>query len=333
MDWNEDGKKDLITGESHGYIRIFLNVNTDADPKFNGYSYLKEGAYPYVGGYIYSTPYVVDWNNDGKKDVLCGDGGGGVHLLLNEGTNAGPRFNKATPLTEGPQNDPIECSSHSSPVAADFNHDGKKDLLLGGYKGDIWFYENQGSDANPYFDRGVQLEAGGAAIDVGKYARIEVVDWNGDGTLDLISGFEDGLGHDGAVWLFEHVGPLWLDGNSISTGAGGAVKMTLDAGNSQAGRTYLIVGGMSGNSPGTPLPGGQAVLPVNWDAFTNLMLVSLNTPVFDNFTGQLDVKGQGLATLNAAPAPGALGIVMCYAYALSQPWDFASNGVRIEFTP
>jgi hypothetical protein len=40
-DWNHDGKKDLIIGEfeEKAKIRIFLNIGTDAKPKFSGKSF------------------------------------------------------------------------------------------------------------------------------------------------------------------------------------------------------------------------------------------------------------------------------------------------------
>jgi len=49
------------------------------------------------GGYLNvvdrSATMVIDWNNDGKKDLLVGDGYGYVWLYLNEGTNVDPSFN------------------------------------------------------------------------------------------------------------------------------------------------------------------------------------------------------------------------------------------------
>lgn len=37
-----DGKKDLIVGESNGKICYYENKNTDADPVFEGYTYLQD---------------------------------------------------------------------------------------------------------------------------------------------------------------------------------------------------------------------------------------------------------------------------------------------------
>ena len=36
VDWNNDGKKDLIVGSGDGKIRYYLNTNTDSDPVFSG---------------------------------------------------------------------------------------------------------------------------------------------------------------------------------------------------------------------------------------------------------------------------------------------------------
>jgi hypothetical protein len=48
-DWNQDGKKDLIIGEYEGYegkakFRVFLNIGTDANPKFSGKSFYGKDA-------------------------------------------------------------------------------------------------------------------------------------------------------------------------------------------------------------------------------------------------------------------------------------------------
>ncbi len=42
---------------------------------------------------------VVDWNEDGKLDLLVGSGQGGLYLLLNRGTRENPRFEGAERLT------------------------------------------------------------------------------------------------------------------------------------------------------------------------------------------------------------------------------------------
>ena len=48
------------------------------------------------------VPDAVDWNNDGKKDLLVGQfKDGGIHLYLNEGTDSKPVFGDFTLLAAG----------------------------------------------------------------------------------------------------------------------------------------------------------------------------------------------------------------------------------------
>ena len=128
MDWNGDSKKDLLTGEYNGNVRIYLNTGTDANPTFNGYTYLKLGASNYDAG-SYSVPWIIDWNNDGLLDVLCGNSTGNVQLLINEGTAAAPLFNTMELIKDGFAN--LDPGSTISPAAADLDRDGKKDLVKG----------------------------------------------------------------------------------------------------------------------------------------------------------------------------------------------------------
>ncbi|MHC4945057.1 MAG: choice-of-anchor Q domain-containing protein [Planctomycetota bacterium] len=124
--------------------------------------------------------------------------------------------------------------------------------------------------------------------------------------------------------------PLEADAFSISEDAGGTVNFSLTCGLYNGGRTYLVVGSLSGTAPGTPLPGGHEMLRLNWDLFTDIVLGSLNTPVFMDFYGKLDYAGHASAQLNAPPVPGLGGTTMHYAYCLSHPFDFVSNPVAVE---
>jgi hypothetical protein len=117
----------------------------------------------------------------------------------------------------------------------------------------------------------------------------------------------------------------------VSSGA--ALNFTLDAGVAHASRSYLVVGGITGTFPGTPLPGGYATLPVNWDWFSDLEMTLLNASIFSNFASTLDAQGMASAQLNLPPVPGAAGITMHYAYCLNNPFDFVSNPIAIEIVP
>jgi len=42
FDWDRDGKKDLVVGQfTSGMVRFYPNVGENADPEFNGFSYIQ----------------------------------------------------------------------------------------------------------------------------------------------------------------------------------------------------------------------------------------------------------------------------------------------------
>jgi len=129
---------------------------------------------------------------------------------------------------------------------------------------------------------------------------------------------------------------LTADTDQLSIG-GGTVNFTLDAGISNAGRSYLLCGTVSGTSPGTPLPGGLATIPINKDWVTNYIIRKhLSSPNFTGFSGTLDVNGEASAKLDTmGPLPGNLpvGTVMHFAFALSTPWDYVSIAIAVEVVP
>ncbi|MCH8273513.1 MAG: hypothetical protein IH851_01840 [Armatimonadetes bacterium] len=52
FDYDGDGKKDLLVGQfGEGRVRVYLNKGTNAEPKFDGFSYME------VGGEDAVVPY------------------------------------------------------------------------------------------------------------------------------------------------------------------------------------------------------------------------------------------------------------------------------------
>lgn len=50
----------------------------------------------------HSAPFVVDWDGDGKRDLLLGQfGGGALWIYRNEGTDAAPRLAAGTKFKDG----------------------------------------------------------------------------------------------------------------------------------------------------------------------------------------------------------------------------------------
>ncbi|HUW20968.1 MAG TPA: VCBS repeat-containing protein [Sedimentisphaerales bacterium] len=205
VDWDSDGRKDLIAGTLEGSVRLYLNIGTDGEPTFDGGTPLQFGevgskANINVAGR--ATPTVVDWNNDGKKDLAVGALDGKIYLFINEGTDTMPDFLAATSVKqEGgaelvvPPLDPV--FGRSSPVILDLDGDGKKDLLTGNTDGQLLFYSNVGADAAPVFSDYILIESCGLPIDLAGSPRSRpfICDWTGDGRLDVLIGADDGMVH------------------------------------------------------------------------------------------------------------------------------------------
>ncbi len=156
VDWDNDGKKDLLLGEIQSAgIRLFKNKGTDAKPYFPDSEYLQaEGTMLMVGfSCAHSVcPYVADWNNDGKKDLIVGTTPGYVGVYLNVGTNDSPMFGSSTEdppamFALSAEGKDIDVGEQAAPCVTDWNNDGKKDLLVGCEGGTISLFLNIGTDA------------------------------------------------------------------------------------------------------------------------------------------------------------------------------------------
>jgi hypothetical protein len=125
VDWNGDGKKDLIIGSRSGKVFVFFNLGFDNAPTFQSDLDGIETGIKVPG---YATPFIVDWNNDGKFDVVSGSSDGKVHIFTNEGDSKNPKFGKGQILNVN--NKEFKLGSHSSVAALDWDDDGKTDLLI-----------------------------------------------------------------------------------------------------------------------------------------------------------------------------------------------------------
>ena len=143
VDWNEDGKADLLVGNGGGYLHLFLN---QGDGNFASGVMVKAGGKDVDTGSRASL-CVTDWNEDRKKDLVIGNGSGEIFVFLNEGTNQQPVFGKPFKLNNGR----LDVGSDSSPDVVDWNGDGKKDLVVGNDSGEIFVFLNQGTNHEPQF--------------------------------------------------------------------------------------------------------------------------------------------------------------------------------------
>jgi len=178
------GTQDLILGDRDGYVTLYPNIGTKESPRYDAGTRLKAGGKE-IKVRSPSAPYLVDWNEDGKMDLLVGNGGGYLHLFLNQGSG---EFAPGVMVRAGSKD--LDVGSNASPCVADWNEDGKKDLVMGKGNGEIYVYLNEGTKEQPVFGKPIQLNGG--KLDVGSDSSLDVVDWNGDGKKDLVVGNSNG---------------------------------------------------------------------------------------------------------------------------------------------
>jgi hypothetical protein len=174
-DVNGDGRADLIIGRNGATSLLFLNNGT-ANP-FNAVAGTN------ISATIFNTTSVAlaDVNGDNKLDLIVGNNdvaGDEENLIyLNNGT-ANP-FNAVTPLE-------LEAAAYPTVAlaVADFNGDGRNDIVIG----------NDGTANLLYLNNGTSDPFGGVTglvIDpaLRTTTALAVGDMDGDGRKDLIAGF------------------------------------------------------------------------------------------------------------------------------------------------
>ncbi len=226
MDINNDGKNDIIAGDSSGSIFMFLNTGTAEKPELaegkkleadgkvitaTTQTYKKEGTKyvvdkTIVGSHelsqVYSKIHVADWDGDGLKDLLVGYDNT-VVLYKNAGTPEACRFLAPVAI---PCPDGKAWPMRPSPYLVDLDGDGNTDLLLGTESQKILFYRNLGTNKEIKLAKGVPLPLAGDGFEKGYRNRVCVTDWNNDGVLDILVGNiysnAETRKSGGNIWLF-----------------------------------------------------------------------------------------------------------------------------------
>jgi hypothetical protein len=140
-DWSGAGKLDLLIGTGEGFVYLVPNEGTRQQPSFAHPEKLKAAGKVIMADSGNAGPFVVDWDGDGKLDLLVGCGSGAVVFYRNVGSKTQPSLaagvNLIEPLPAGWEKDgslfkdPKRSMGNAKVCAADWNGDGKLDLIVG----------------------------------------------------------------------------------------------------------------------------------------------------------------------------------------------------------
>lgn len=181
VDIDNDGDLDVFIGHSTGRIRFYLNTGSRTNAVFvPGSSTLD----PIDVG-DEAAPAFADLDGDGDMDALIGSFANLPFYYRNEGNPTNAVFvlqtganNPLTPYTNGVS---LYFDSYTCPTMTDVNHDGRIDIVVGGNRGYLHYFENTGSATNPAFT--ARLGADNPFIDIDLNGRSTpfAVDRNGNG--------------------------------------------------------------------------------------------------------------------------------------------------------
>ena len=161
----------------------------------------------------------MDLDRDGRRDILSGsysrmdkDMAGLFQVLRGK---ADGTFRKAEALT-GTDGEPLIIPVRSKPgegedwannictrpFAVDWDGDGHLDLVVGTFPGSLYLFKGQGD--GKFLPKPDEMKAGDRPLKVeGNHGDPFVIDWDGDGDLDILSGSSEG----GVQWAEDSAGP------------------------------------------------------------------------------------------------------------------------------
>jgi hypothetical protein len=284
VDFNGDGHLDIVSGDEDGRVAFIENTGriVDGMPEFHAPRYFKQFADKVKFGALI-TPYAVDWDGDGREDIIAGNTAGHIGFFKNLGGDpvrwAAPQLLAADGeiIRElaGPngsiQGPAEEKWGYSILSVEDWDGDGLPDIVTNGIWGKIFWYKNIGTRTAPKLAaaQAIELAEGepsqnlawnwwkpeGRQLVTQWRTSPQVIDWNQDGIMDLVMhdtqgylAFYQGVREaDGKVVvrapqrIFYSEGVSWFDANGRPTNAeSGLLRLnSLDAGRSGR-RTFCI---------------------------------------------------------------------------------------------
>jgi len=196
IDLDRDGDLDLLMGNFTGRVILYRNKGTKTVPVFA----LEATRFASAKVSRNAVPGFFDWNQDQTYDMILGGISGKLQLYLSPQAEAKDNLNWEID-EDSLSNFQVDALSH--PLFADFNGDGKPDLLIGNQEGDFLLYINKGTEGEDealqvVVDNSIDQKAGSLVIEnVEGPIELDITEENND-LLD-----DDGLEDDAELGQLE----------------------------------------------------------------------------------------------------------------------------------
>jgi len=202
-DINNDGKTEMIVGNSDGKLYLFENISTSGNPDF----ILTQSNYQNIDVGDFSTPQLFDLNKDGLLDLIIGERQnfwkdaynniiarkGNLNYYKNTGTADVPVFSLITDSLGGVDVTNYSLSNYGYSTPCFFRTNaGETRLFAGNEEAKIYYYKNIDNNLNGnfIFSDTLTFVEGTLKLQINEGTRsgIAVSDLNNDGYLDVLIG-------------------------------------------------------------------------------------------------------------------------------------------------
>jgi hypothetical protein len=306
VDWDKDGHVDLVVGDEDGRVALIRNTGNlqNQMPQFESPKYFRQQSDNLKFGAL-ATPVSVDWDNDGDEDIISGNSAGYFAFIENLGGGENPVWKepkllevegKAIRIQAGENGSiqgPAEAKwGYTTLSVADWDGDGKKDIIFNSIWGRVEWIKNTGNSLESpkpiKVIRGNE-ETTSPAWNWWKSAQDELVtqwrttpvaiDWDKDGITDLIM-----LDYEGYLSFYKGVNgngnQAILPGKRIFYGDKASVYTNRDEAKNEVGGLLRLNNAEAGGS------GRRKISLVDWDqdGDLDLLINSVNVTWFENIS-------------------------------------------------
>lgn len=256
IDWDRDGDEDILSGNTAGYVEFFENLGIpsgSSSPRWARPVRLKAGNKviriqagpngsiqgPCEAKWGYTTFSVADWDHDGLPDIVLNSIWGRIEWYRNAGTPDGkgghlPALEPGQPVKVRWNDTPLKpewnwwharpndlvTQWRTTPVAVDWNSDGRTDLVMLDHEGYLSLFERDESSSYVLQGKRIFVDEKGNPhrLNSGRAGRsgrrkIHAVDWDLDGDTDLLlnsvnADLFENLGEKDGQFVFVNRGPI-----------------------------------------------------------------------------------------------------------------------------